>query len=123
MSDTTLQRFVDAIAFAAKKQLSERFGLRVAGIVKEVTDDKKLEPQVRKQWQVDHAPHLSEHAKLIKLADKICNLRDLTSAPPKDWELARRQEYFDWAKQVIDGLRGVHPHLETAFDEAYAARP
>ncbi|MDH3900803.1 MAG: phosphohydrolase, partial [Gammaproteobacteria bacterium] len=45
------------------------------------------------------------------------------SRPPADWDLQRRQEYFDWAKAVIDGLRGAHGPLETLFDAAYAARP
>ena len=72
---------------------------------------------------MEHAPHLSERAKLIKLADKICNLRDVANTPPVDWDLNKRREYFDWAKQVIDGLRGVHPQLEALFDAAYAARP
>jgi guanosine-3',5'-bis(diphosphate) 3'-pyrophosphohydrolase len=59
----------------------------------------------------------------VKLADKICNLRDIAKSPPADWPLVRRQEYFDWAKAVVDGLRGVHPGLETIFDAAYDARP
>src|SRR5205085_1905583 len=59
----------------------------------------------------------------ISLADKLVNLRDVAERPPAKWDLARRQEYFDWARQVIDGLRGAHPRLEAAFDEAYARRP
>ena len=35
----------------------------------------------------------------------------------------RRREYFDWAKRVVDGLRGVHPGLERAFDREYRRRP
>ena len=38
-------------------------------------------------------------------------------------DLQRRLEYFDWAKNVVDRLRGVHPRLEKAFDEAYSRRP
>jgi guanosine-3',5'-bis(diphosphate) 3'-pyrophosphohydrolase len=105
------------------EELRERFGLPIAETVAEVTDDKTLPPQRRKELQVEHAPHLSKRAKLVKLADKICNLRDLDTAPPKDWDLKRRRDYFDWAKRVIDGLRGVHPHLEALFDTAHAARP
>jgi guanosine-3',5'-bis(diphosphate) 3'-pyrophosphohydrolase len=56
---------------------------------------------------------------LVKLADKICNLRDVAGNPPADWPLERRQEYFDWAKAVVDQLRGVHPGLEALFDEVY----
>ena len=104
-------------------ELSGHFGRKVAEIVAEVTDDKSLPKEQRKELQVDHAPTLSKRAKLVKLADKICNLRDVATAPPKDWPLSRRQEYFDWAKRVIDGLRGAHPVLEKIFDEAYALRP
>jgi guanosine-3',5'-bis(diphosphate) 3'-pyrophosphohydrolase len=105
------------------EELRSRFGLAAAAIVAEVTDDKSLPRQRCKELQVEHAPHLSVPAKLVKLADKICNLRDVVVAPPADWTLERRQDYFDWAKRVIDGLRGVHPQLEALFDAAYAARP
>ncbi len=62
-------------------------------------------------------------AKAVKLADKICNLRDLSSAPPTHWSLACRREYFDWAKRVVDALRGSYPLLERLFDAEYARRP
>jgi len=104
-------------------ELAAAFGHRIAGIVVEVTDDKTLDKQVRKERQVEHAASLSPQAKLVKLADKICNLRDVASTPPVTWPLERRQAYFDWAKRVIDGLRGVHPRLEAIFDAAYALRP
>jgi guanosine-3',5'-bis(diphosphate) 3'-pyrophosphohydrolase len=104
-------------------ELIETFGKKVAGIVMEVTDDKKLVKAERKQKQIEHAPHISREAKLVKLADKISNLRDVAASPPKDWPLKRQQEYFDWAKQVVDGMRGVHPALERLFDQAYSARP
>lgn len=104
-------------------ELRERFGLSIAKIVAEVTDDKSLSKQRRKALQIEHAPHLSRRAKLVKLADKICNLRDVASSPPVDWPMRRRRKYFDWAKKVVDGLRCVHPRLEALFDDAYAARP
>ncbi len=105
------------------EELRERFGLPIAETVAEVTDDKSLPKPRRKALQIEHAPHLSKRAQLVKLADKICNLRDVASIPPHDWPLQRRREYFDWAKQVVDGVRGVHPRLEELFDAAYAARP
>jgi GTP diphosphokinase / guanosine-3',5'-bis(diphosphate) 3'-diphosphatase len=105
------------------EELSERFGAPIARIVAEVSDDISLPKLRRKALQIEHASQLSKRARLVKLADKICNLRDVSSNPPHDWPLARRREYFDWAKQVIDGLRGVHPRLEKLFDEAYATRP
>jgi len=105
------------------EELAGRFGARIAHVVAEVTDDKSLPKARRKALQVEHAAQLSGKAKLVKLADKICNLRDMAVSPPKDWDLARRREYFDWAKQVIDNLRGLNPVLEAIFDAAYAARP
>lgn len=106
-----------------REELAQRFGAKVAAIVAEVTDDKALPKAARKQAQIDHAPHLTHEAKLVKLADKIANLRDVASSPPMGWPLERRQEYFDWGKRVVDGLRGVHPQLEAIFDEAYSRRP
>lgn len=104
-------------------ELQDRFGVAVTNIVREVTDDKSLPKQRRKELQVEHAPHKSKEAALVKLADKICNLTDIANAPPADWSLARRQEYFDWAKRVVDGLPAVSASLRQAFDEAYAKRP
>ena len=49
--------------------------------------------------------------------------RDIAANPPAGWSLQRQREYFDWAKAVIDGLRGTHLELECLFDTAHAARP
>ena len=105
------------------EELQREFGGEIRAIVMDVTDDKTLEKAERKQRQIEHAAHISEQAKLVKLADKISNLRDVASNPPPDWDLRRRQGYFEWAKAVIDRLRGVHGPMEAIFDEAYAKRP
>jgi len=65
----------------------------------------------------------AESAKLVKLADKICNLRDILASPPTDWAIERKREYFDWAKKVIDQLRGTNTKLERRFDQLYRQRP
>jgi guanosine-3',5'-bis(diphosphate) 3'-pyrophosphohydrolase len=44
----------------------------------------------------------------------------MVAAPPVKWTQERKREYLDWAKDVVDGLRGVHPELEAIFDEVYA---
>jgi len=104
-------------------ELIEHFGREIADIVAEVTDDQSLPKMERKRLQVERAASSSAAAKLVKLADKICNLRDMRTRPPAGWELPRRREYFDWAKSVVDELRGIHPQLERLFDEAYDQRP
>lgn len=101
------------------EELKAIFGEAITGVVMEVTDDKSLDKPVRKQLQIEHARHASPQAKLVKLADKICNLRDIAATPPADWSPERKAEYFDWAKAVIEGVRGVHPVLEALFDGAY----
>ena len=106
-----------------EQELVRHFGKDVADIVLEVTDDKALPKAERKRLQIEHAAHISRRAKLVKLADKICNLRDITASPPADWSIDRKREYFDWAKSVVDELRGVHPGLEHLFDKAYDGRP
>ena len=105
------------------EELANAFGSRIARIVAEVTDDTSLAKDERKRLQVEHAASLSHEAKLVKLADKICNLRDVAERPPAKWDRARSREYFDWAKRVIDGLRGAHPRLEAAFDQVYKKKP
>lgn len=104
-------------------ELVRHFGSEIADIVAEVTDDQTLPRDERKRLQVEHAAHASDRAKLVKLADKICNLRDMRTRPPAGWDLERRRDYFDWARAVVDNLRGIHPQLEALFDEAYRHRP
>lgn len=104
-------------------ELAERFGVQVAQVVAEVTDDKALPKERRKELQVEHAAHKSREAALVKLADKTCNLRDVVATPPTEWSIERRRDYFDWAKRVVDGLPPVSYELRAAFQVAFAARP
>lgn len=104
-------------------ELAREFGGEIRDIVLEVTDNKQLKKRKRKELQVKHGPHLTRRARLVKLADKICNLRDVATNPPARWSLKRQIEYFDWAKSVIDALRGTHPRLEALFDAVYQQRP
>ena len=105
------------------EDIERAFGREVADIVREVTDDKTLGRAERKRLQIEHAAGLSRPARLVKLADKICNLRDVVASPPADWTLQRKREYFDWAKAVVDRMRGVHPELEAMFDSEYRRKP
>ncbi len=103
-------------------ELREAFGTRIAGIVAEVTDDKRLSKAERKRLQLDNASHVSSDAQQLKIADKLCNLREILSSPPADWPLFRKREYFDWAKAVVDQVRESNPRLAEKFDAAYARR-
>lgn len=108
---------------ATREEISQYFGERIASIVMEVTDDKGMPKAERKRLQIERVAGASFEARLVKLADKICNLRDIAGNPPQNWDLVRRQAYYDWARAVVEGIRGTHLELEELFDLAYAERP
>ncbi len=99
------------------EELTAAFGEEVCRLVEEVSDDRSLEKAVRKKLQIEHAPELSPEAVLIKLADKITNVTDLTNSPPVKWDLEQRKEYIDWAEAVINNCPKVNSALEERFAE------
>src|SRR5689334_16914404 len=102
------------------RDLEQSFGADVAALVAEVTDDKSLPKETRKALQVQNAPKKTERAQVIKLADKISNLRSILETPPVNWDLERKRQYFDWAKEVVNGLSAPNPSLKAEFDRVYA---
>lgn len=102
-----------------KEELIETFGQDVANLVLEVTDDKSLPKQERKRLQIVNAPKKSVRAQVIKLADKISNLRAILASPPTDWSLQRQREYFEWARHVVDALSAPNPQLKAEFERVY----
>jgi guanosine-3',5'-bis(diphosphate) 3'-pyrophosphohydrolase len=98
-------------------EIQTEFGDEVLKIVLEVSDDKSLSKMHRKQLQVVSASQLSYAARIIKLADKITNCRDILDSPPQDWSQKRCQEYIQWAADVIAQFRGTNKKLENSFDE------
>jgi guanosine-3',5'-bis(diphosphate) 3'-pyrophosphohydrolase len=105
------------------EELESAFGAEIAKVVVEVTDDKSLPKQERKRLQIEHAAHLSERARLVKLADKICNLRDISCSPPVDWSLERRRDYFAWAKRVVEPMQGTSATLDRLVEAELARAP
>jgi guanosine-3',5'-bis(diphosphate) 3'-pyrophosphohydrolase len=103
------------------QELEELFGTRIASLVAEVTDDPTITGEERKVVQELEAPFKSPAAKLIRLADKTCNVSDITRNPPHTWSVERQVAYFDWAERVVKGLLGSHAALEAAFAEAISA--
>ncbi|CAG5089121.1 Oidioi.mRNA.OKI2018_I69.PAR.g12096.t1.cds [Oikopleura dioica] len=104
------------------EEIEELFGKIVRDYVDEVTDDKNLEKMERKRLQIVNAPKKTPGAKQVKLADKLYNLRDLNRCTPESWDEERVVNYFKWAKQVVDGLRGANAALESKLDELFVAR-
>ena len=102
------------------EQVREKYGDIVAQLVAEVTDDKSLNKKDRKELQVEHAPVLSAGAKLIKIADKIANVREIASDSPKKWGVNRQRKYFDWAERVVNAMGSVDPEMRLVFDKTLA---
>src|SRR2546428_7321677 len=87
------------------QQLEQLFGPEVAALVGEMSDDKSLPKETRKRLQVEHAPGASPKAKRLKIADKICNVRDVAENPPASWSLERRRGGFGRAGRAGSGRR------------------
>jgi guanosine-3',5'-bis(diphosphate) 3'-pyrophosphohydrolase len=100
-----------------REEIAKRFGEDVGSLVQEMTDDKSLPSKERKRLQVEHAPRKSRRAKILKLADKVSNIRSIASDPP-DWSDTRKLAYVQWGRAVVAGLRGASSQLERQFDEA-----
>jgi DNA-binding ferritin-like protein (Dps family) len=102
---------------ASVGEIIDLFGPYVASIVMEVSDDKSLPKEKRKELQITTAPAKSPEAKVLKLADKLHNFRDLSTFPPENWPQERVDAYFVWGEKVIAGLRGSNSSLESALDK------
>jgi guanosine-3',5'-bis(diphosphate) 3'-pyrophosphohydrolase len=102
---------------ATPADLEREFGPRVRRLVEALTDDPNLSSRERKRLQLERAGSLETDAKGIRIADKICNARDVGFAPAQGWSLDRRREYLDWTEQVVSRCKGALP----ALDDRYVA--
>jgi len=100
-----------------KAELAEVFGARIAEIVAECSDDKRLEKSERKRLQIVNARFKSPEAKCLKIADKTCNLASILVDPPSGWSIQQQKDYFDWAEQVVAGLTGINSQLDQSVKD------
>ena len=103
-----------------REELVAAFGDDVASLVGEVTDDRSLDQKTRKRLQVENAPHKSQRARMIKIADKIANLRSVAESPPLGWGSGKKQEYIAWSRQVVEACGSTNALLQRLFNEAVA---
>lgn len=99
-------------------ELKGIFGVDITNIVVELSDNKLLNAKKRKELQVQNASNLSDEAKVIRIADKICNLTDIVYFPP-EWKIDRKIKYYHWAKSVVDQCANVHNELYETFYRVY----
>ena len=106
-----------------RDELAAIFGEDVASLVVEVTDDRSLDRESRKRIQVETAPMKSRRARMVKIADKIANLRSIAESPPMGWSPRRKREYVEWARRVVASCGDTNSRLEKLFVEAALAQP
>ncbi|KAL1453382.1 hypothetical protein WDU94_007522 [Cyamophila willieti] len=102
------------------EEIDREFGPKVKSVVAELTDNKHMTKDERKRWQILHAAESTHEAKLVKLADKLHNLRDIERSLPVNWTEERKTQYFNWARDVVAGLRGTNAPIEAALDVMFA---
>ncbi|MFO1036500.1 MAG: HD domain-containing protein [Geminicoccaceae bacterium] len=100
--------------------VAERFGEAVAGLVAECSDDMSLPKEERKRRRIEKAGSRSPHAKLIKTADLISNLRAMAESPPAGWPPEWRLGYLGTARAVHAAMGGTVPLLDGLFEREAA---
>jgi len=109
--------------------LKRDFGIKVANLVKEVTEDKMATWQTRKEKYIDHLKSASREALLIAAADKIHNLRshadDHRAIGKEMWKKFNASPeknlwfYGEVIKVLKKRLKGnIVKELESAYREA-----
>jgi (p)ppGpp synthase/HD superfamily hydrolase len=91
------------------------FGARVAGIVAQLTEDKRMSWEDRKRDGIAKVPHLSPDAATVKAIDQLHNLNSLR----RQLETARSQERV-WSR--FKGGRERTLEVARALAEALSAR-
>lgn len=83
----------------------------VGQLVRELTNPSKQHPELdraaRKAMDREHLAHVSREARLIKLADRVDNLRELTGAPVRFIET-----YTAESELLLQALAGTDDQLE-----------
>ena len=101
------------------EELVAKFGITVAKIVREVTNNMTLTSAERRIQEAACIPNLSREAKLVKLADKIANIRDISTMPPVSWNIEKKELYFDFSLSIAEQAKDASPKLYSVFLRDY----
>lgn len=101
------------------EELCERFGERIADMVRECSDDKSLTKVERKKYQIVKSASVSDGAKIIKCADKISNLSSLLTDPPRDWSSEQIEGYFVWSHACWKALEGINASADEMLGKIF----
>lgn len=102
------------------EEVAERFGPRVAEIVRDASDDMSLPKDERRRARIAAMARKPAASRMVKIADVISNLRAIATSPPAGWPADRKLGYLDGCRHLIDAGRGANAALEAVFDETAA---
>lgn len=95
--------------------LEEQFGARIAGLVAELTVDKRLPKKLYREDLIRRLFRMSRDAKLIKLADVYANVQDMKNS---GWSEERKREYLVYLRRIVDTIRQTEPPLSPELEKA-----
>jgi len=95
--------------------LEKAFGVRIAGLVAELTNDKRLPKQLSREDLIRRLPGMSQEAALIKLADIYSNAQDMGSA---DWTEERKAKYLVYLRRIVETISKSKPTLSPKLEKS-----
>jgi guanosine-3',5'-bis(diphosphate) 3'-pyrophosphohydrolase len=112
---------------ASYADLVAEFGVEVADVVAELTDESAGPIHDRKAVQATKAPSMSIMARIVKIADQTDNVHDAAYHPAVDWSDKKRMEYIDLASKVVQACQAkenpvITRLVSTFMDEAHRAK-
>lgn len=108
----------------AEEEILKVFGVEVAMIVAELTENSKFTLATRRTLRLARMSGLSRKAKLIVFAEIIETLRQIAGkTAPGSWSAQHKLEFFDWAEKIIAAMGKVNTTLLAVYlAELEAAR-
>ena len=95
-----------------EEEILKAFGVEVALIVAELTENSKFTIATRKTLRLTRMSGLSRKAKLILIAEIIETLRQIAGkTAPGNWLVQHKLEFFDWADKIIAAMGKVNTTL------------
>lgn len=99
-----------------EEEILKIFGVEVALIVAELTEDSKFTIATRRTLRLTRMSGLSRKAKLILLAEIIETLRQIAGkTAPGSWSVQHKQEFFEWAEKMIAAMGNVNTTLLAVY--------
>jgi (p)ppGpp synthase/HD superfamily hydrolase len=100
-------------------QIKQEFGVEIAEIVAELTDDKRMTREARHALQAQHASTMSLSASCIKMADRTYNLEDFYAEKPEKNTVESVRDYAAYSSTLCNKFKErAEAEIENKSEEA-----